>query len=127
MYGIPLIWLIPLGLFLVLLFGSVAARLIELNNDLARARENEILNREIMRKQVQEAEENLLSARQSNPNAAYDRELTLLLDNKRFEDAIEYIDERMRLAFEQGNLDREDMYIRYRRDIQRQILERDSD
>ena len=105
---------------------SLTSRLITLNNDLAKAKENEILNRELMRKQVEEAQQNLDNARQGSTNAAYDRELNLLIQNKRLEDAIEYIDERRRLAFEQGNIQREDMYMRYRRDLENEIAERDS-
>ncbi len=100
---------------------------VALNNDLAKARENEILNREIMRKQEEDLKVANKRSQEQQTGAAYDVELEMLIQNKRLKDALEYIEERRRLAFEQGNHPREDMYRRYRENIEYELRDRSQD
>ncbi|MEZ5336742.1 MAG: hypothetical protein R3F46_00625 [bacterium] len=101
--------------------------LVNLNNDLARARENEILNRDIMKRQAEEIAKSQKRHLEERAGAAYDRELELLIGKQRYEDALEYIEERSRLAFEQGNTDREHMYRRYRENLEFEMRDRSQD
>lgn len=127
MYGIPIPFLVPLVIFTAILIVSVTSHIMSLNNDLAKAKENEILSREIMRKQEAEEEIARKKASKARAEAAYDAELELLITNKRLDDALEYINERLRLAFEQGNQAREDMYKRYRTSIEFELRDRSQD
>jgi hypothetical protein len=114
-------------IFTAILIVAGTSHLMALNSDLAKAKENEILSREIMRKQEAEEEIAKKKASKARAEAAYDAELEMLIRKKRHADALEYIDERLRLAFEQGNQAREDMYKRYRTSIEFEMRDRSQD
>lgn len=121
-----LVWVLPALVVSIIALAAVI-RFINYNNELAKARENEILNRELMAKLEAEAEAERLKKEREMIAGSQDPELQMLIEKKRWQDALEYIDERRRLAFEQGNTEREEMYRRYRENIEFETRDRSQD
>lgn len=124
MFGFSLFIVLPVMLILGGLLGWGINYIIGLNNDLAKQKENEILAREIMARQAEDEAKVQKRALEERVGAAYDEELERLIKAQRYDDALGYIDERRRLAFEQGNTAREDMYRRYRENIEFETRDR---
>lgn len=121
------IWVVAgfflLGFICLLVFSY----LYKINSELAKAKENEILNREFSKRLEEDMRLEKLKQEKLAVNSTIDKELELLIEKKRWEDALEYIEERRRLAFEQGNDAREDMYRRYREHIAFETRDRSQD
>ena len=119
--------LIPVFLIAGGLLAWGVSYLVNMNNELARARENEILNRDIMKRQAEEIAKSQKRHLEEHAGAVYDREVELLIEKKRYEYALDYIEERSRLAFEQGSAERENMYRRYRENLEFEMRDRSQD
>ena len=116
-----IVLLVPAAIFGGLILASLLTNFFNRNNELAQGMENEIRNREIMARQVEEHANDNQRAMEDAYGLAYDQELELLLHHQRFEDALGYIEERRRLAFEQGDSAREELYERTRRSIEAEL------
>ena len=119
--------LIPVFLIAGGLLAWGVSYLVNMNNELARARENEILNRDIMKRQAEEIAKSQKRHLEEHAGAVYDREVELLIEKKRYEYALDYIEERSHVAFEQGSAERENMYRRYRENLEFEMRDRSQD
>lgn len=113
--------LVPAAAFGGLILASILTKIFTRNSELAQGMENEIRNREIMARQIREHEQEKHRAMEDAYGLAYDEELELLLRHQRFEDALGYIEERKRLAFEMGDSSREELYERTKRSIEAEL------
>ena len=121
MFGLPLPLVIPAMLVAAYLILSGISYLVNANSELARASKFQQDNKRLM--EMVDDEKTNVPNPFKNKQGAYDKELESLVTKKRFDDALTYIDERTRLAFEQGNTDREEMYRRYKISIEQEKRE----